>query len=803
MPRQKPSLARVLVPLAVILLGVGVVWAIFVSSGQKPGGQGVPAGPNAPASSGSGPIAGTETTPQAGGGEPVAGDQAAPEQTNEAEEPRQTAAAAQQPDEAPEPVLEAPPEEGASEPEQAVGADEQAASASPYRARRFAGREPLTPLGGLDAGGGYALRLEFGDYGAGLASARLASFYNTVEELTAATHGGVTEPDDAHVEVQAQRLETRDSGEIWVLAPFMMLGVEIDGAFIDMRGKEAIDARVWRETAPGAFEAVVEDEGGGAVLRLTRRYVLNGTYDFEIEQRVENLADHPLELRFYELGPMDLERDLTGYGGDKRRVRFGYLLPPLASQPNRREFVQADDYLWSRRTALGRKQGGVYTPEKELWPNDHSQREKHDLVWAAMTNRYFGVAVHPLIDPADPTQDKQFHDAERIDRVLFDQADGEGMALRITGPEFTLDPGDTHEMDRGVYAGPLSRKAMGARSRAAGVDGLIVYNFGGPCAFCTFPVITGLLFWLLSSLHGYVVFDWALAIIVLVVIVRTFLHPVTRWSQIRMARFGKQMQRMGPKMQKVKEKYADDPKRQQAEVRKLWSEEGINPAGFLGCLPMFLQTPVWIALYATLFFAIELRHQPAFFGLFQHLGGWAFLGDLASPDKAFSFGHAIKVPVLSTLMGPISSINILPLFLGIVFFLHQKYLTPQTAVAATPEQEQQQKIIRVMTVVMFPFIMYNAPSGLALYFITNSTLAIFETRWIRAAAEAKGLLDPDKKAPKTGFLGKRLERLKELAAQQQQLRQMQQAGNQPGTGKRKQVRPGRDHPSRKQYKKRK
>src|SRR5207247_577848 len=155
------------------------------------------------------------------------------------------------------------------------------------------------------------------------------------------------------------------------------------------------------------------------------------------------------------------------------------------------------------------------------------------------------------------------------------------------------------------YAGPLHRPWMDkdANVAATGLSGLVYYNFGGPCFWCTFSVLTSSLLWLLRLLATRVVFDWALAIIVLVVVVRTILHPLTKWSQIRMARFGKQMQAMGPKQKKVQEKYKDDPAKMREEMGKLWREEGISPAGFLGCLPGLAQSPVWFALSAMLHFA--------------------------------------------------------------------------------------------------------------------------------------------------------------------------------------------------------
>jgi YidC/Oxa1 family membrane protein insertase len=286
--------------------------------------------------------------------------------------------------------------------------------------------------------------------------------------------------------------------------------------------------------------------------------------------------------------------------------------------------------------------------------------------------------------------------------------------------------------------------------RALRLDELILYNIGGPCAFCTFQWLARLLFTFLSFMHDHVVFDWSIAIMLLVVGVRAALHPITRRSQIGLMRFGKQMAAIAPKQQKLREKYGADQKKLQQEMMKLYREENVKFSGALGCLPMFLQSPVWIALYAMLFFAFDLRHHPAFYGVVQRFfPDWAFLADLSAPDRFIDFGRDIHIPLLSSFMGPLHSINLLPLLLGIVFFIQQKYLTPPPSAAMSPEQETQQKIMKVMMVVMFPLLMYNTPSGLVIYFITNSVLGILESRYIRSHVD-KLELEPKKPAGEQG-----------------------------------------------------
>jgi len=354
-----------------------------------------------------------------------------------------------------------------------------------------------------------------------------------------------------------------------------------------------------------------------------------------------------------------------------------------------------------------------------------------------LTSRYFTFAVHSLPPKGvDPTQvwDKRLPIGAEVDRVLAGPPDASGVVLlEHHSDAVTIDAGASLGLDFGAYAGPLWRKTLGGEPlfTSIGLNDLVVYNFGGPCSFFTFqPLARGLL-WFLGAAHDLIFHDWALAIMFLVLCVRGVLHPVTKRAQINMQRFSKQMQSLAPKQKKLQEKYADDQKRLREEMATLMKEQGVNPAMALGCLPMFLQTPVWIALYAMLFFAFDLRHQPAFFGVFQAVSGgnWAFLGDLSHPDRIVYFGKSL---VTLPLLGPIDSLNALPLLLGLVFYGQQKYLTPPPSTAPTPEQQNQQKIMRVLMVVMFPLIMYSAPSGLAIYFITNSTLGILESRHIRA-----------------------------------------------------------------------
>ena len=100
-------------------------------------------------------------------------------------------------------------------------------------------------------------------------------------------------------------------------------------------------------------------------------------------------------------------------------------------------------------------------------------------------------------------------------------------------------------------------------------------------------------------------------IIILSVLIKVLFYPLTQKSMKSM----RDMQKLQPKMKEIREKFKDDKERLNREVMDLYRTHKINP--LMGCLPMLLQMPIWIALYATLYFAIELRQQPALYGIFQ------------------------------------------------------------------------------------------------------------------------------------------------------------------------------------------
>ncbi len=206
--------------------------------------------------------------------------------------------------------------------------------------------------------------------------------------------------------------------------------------------------------------------------------------------------------------------------------------------------------------------------------------------------------------------------------------------------------------------------------------------------------------------------NYGVVIMVLVFLVRLVLHPVTKKSQVSMMK----MQKLGPKMEELKKKYARDKTELNKRVMQLYKEQGVSPLSSF--LPMMIQMPIWIALWSAINAGVDLR-------------GAAFLPfwitDLSSPDALFRFKE-FTIPLL----GSIDSFNLLPLLMGVVMFLQQKLMPHSKAAEQTnPQVAQQQKMMMIMMPLMFPIMLYKGPSGVNLYIMSSISAGVIEQIVIR------------------------------------------------------------------------
>jgi YidC/Oxa1 family membrane protein insertase len=156
------------------------------------------------------------------------------------------------------------------------------------------------------------------------------------------------------------------------------------------------------------------------------------------------------------------------------------------------------------------------------------------------------------------------------------------------------------------------------------------------------------------------------------------------------------MKRIQPIIKDIQTKYKDNPKRLQIEMLNIYKSQKVNPLG--GCLPMLLQLPIFWAFFTILRNAYELRNE----------GWFLWIKDLSASDQFVNFSSF--------------SINLLPIIMGLGMFLQQKMTT------ATSDPTQK-KIMYIMPVV-FTFMFWSFPSGLVIYWITNSAISMIEQYFI-------------------------------------------------------------------------
>ena len=147
-------------------------------------------------------------------------------------------------------------------------------------------------------------------------------------------------------------------------------------------------------------------------------------------------------------------------------------------------------------------------------------------------------------------------------------------------------------------------------------------------------------------------------------------------------------------------------------------ERGVNP--MLGCLPMMLQMPIWIALFTGLRVAISLRHEPFFL----------WIRDLSQPDALLAIPEFSLWPISWICNWAGWQLNLLPLLMVVAMFLQMKQ-QPVAAASASPESAAQQKMMKFMMPGMMLLFFYPAPAALNLYILTSSFIRFWEQKYIR------------------------------------------------------------------------
>ncbi|MCC7517200.1 MAG: membrane protein insertase YidC [Pseudomonadales bacterium] len=292
-------------------------------------------------------------------------------------------------------------------------------------------------------------------------------------------------------------------------------------------------------------------------------------------------------------------------------------------------------------------------------------QEQRNGGWIAMVQHYFVSAWIPDSKASNRFYTK--HDANAD--VYF---------LGFTGPRVEVGPQGEATLGAQFYVGPKDVKRL--EQLAPYLDLTVDY---------------GVLWWIAKPLFALthwihsLVGNWGLAIIGLTLCVKAlFLWPSTL-SYRSMA----VMKKLAPKMQEMKEAYGDNPTKLREEMFKMYQKEKANP--MLGCLPMIIQTPVFIALYWSLMESVELRQAPFY--------GW--IVDLSVQDPYF----------------------VLPLLMGVSMWVQQKLNPP----AADP---MQQKVFQFMPIIFTGMFLFF-PAGLVLYMLVNNLISMTHQFWVYKSME--------------------------------------------------------------------
>lgn len=284
-----------------------------------------------------------------------------------------------------------------------------------------------------------------------------------------------------------------------------------------------------------------------------------------------------------------------------------------------------------------------------------------------------------------------------------------------------------------VFTGPDSRGVIGVEGSAYESLGDAFPNrkFVG----LSFGPIARFLGWLLSILAISANLGWGLAVCGLTILVRGLLFPLSKKTQVSMKMHSLKMQKAKPRLDALKEKYADNPRKQQEETMKVFREEKLSilPGG---CLLAFLQMPVWISLYGTLQTTFDMRHAKFL---------WA--ADLTAPD------HLLEIPALRGVWGIGSFtqgwLNLLPFLMMITWFVSAS----MQPLPDDPEQRAQAKMMRWIPL-LFGFFLYSTASGLTLYMTLSAMWSIGESWFIKRTWVSKMTLET-LPVPKPVFPAKR------------------------------------------------
>lgn len=403
--------------------------------------------------------------------------------------------------------------------------------------------------------------------------------------------------------------------------------------------------------------------------------------------------------------------------------------------PNQTTYFFHDDGSYEYIEATKFK-GGFFSKDKA---SDERALESVEL--AGVCDQFFTIALQTKAAYASSLvaspYDIRFPDVEKP---------LQGVSAHLRLPSEALAQGEQKKISYRIYMGPKDNHML----RQMGEKWGNIMNYGW------FSPISRLLNFVLHIIHDGIAkisntWSWGISIVLLTLVVRISIWPLYNKSNRSM----KRMAKLKPEMDKIKEKYPNDPNRVNQEVMKLYKKFGVNPIG--GCLPMLLQIPIFFGFYRMLQYAVELRHEPFL---------W-WVQDLSQPDTV---GHFLGFPI-----------NLLPIVMTLTSFA-QMAMMPKTG------DKMQQRLMMFMPF-MFLIFCYSFASALALYWTTQNIFTIFQT-WITSKLPEPQLKEKEEdptKPKKKSFMERMIEK-------QEEMQRAQAARGQGDASKLRDVTPSKKRP---------
>ncbi|HDD44145.1 MAG TPA: membrane protein insertase YidC [Candidatus Desulfofervidus auxilii] len=383
-----------------------------------------------------------------------------------------------------------------------------------------------------------------------------------------------------------------------------------------------------------------------------------------------NVSKKPQTLNFVaELNGLNVQKQFVFYPDDYR-IDFYLKFLNKSNKPFQDNVSIILANQWLNKTKYGFYGGVAFINKKfeeiKMKKIKGEVIKTGELLWAGLSDKYFTTLI---INP------------EGKKGTFILQKKKDTLLGELIIPPIEIKPSEEKTISFLLYFGPKEIKRL--KKLGFHLDNVVQFGFFAPLV----KILLYALNWFYKFTHNY-----GIAIILLTIVIKILFWPLTHKSFKSM----QDLQKLQPHIARIRKQYKDDKEALNRELMNLYRTYKVNPFG--GCLPIFLQIPVFFALYKLLLHAIELRHAP--FITYLPFTKKIWLADLSAKDPYY----------------------ITPILMGISMVVQQK-MTPSSL---DPKQSK----FMLLVPIFFTFLFLNFPSGLVLYWLVNNILSIIQQFYI-------------------------------------------------------------------------